>query len=84
MGREWTAADQARFDAAIERIMAARSSEPANEVICGHCGEPIVLLFADAVPCPGCGIRICDSCARTRQLIAAQFCQKGRTAYVTK
>lgn len=64
MARIWTDEDQARFDATVARVLAAKAAELPTMFDCAHCEEPIDLFVSDVWPCPGCGARVCRSCAR--------------------
>jgi len=79
--REWTAADQARFDATSERLKKATGGDgsyrPAG-VFCRHCGDYLHHVTHAIVKCPGCGALVCEECAEKRALFAAQACKPGR------
>lgn len=73
--RDWTAADEARYEAGIDRIKAmCGDPHELHDVYCAHCGD-----FArPAVGCPGCGAQVCTDCYEARRGFAAQSCKERR------
>lgn len=79
MARQWTAEDQARFDAAVERVRASEAADQARKYVdCAHCEDVIRTLFQDVCSCPGCGAKVCSECYSRRRLFSAQSCRTRR------
>lgn len=77
--REWTAADEARFQATCDRLREQIEAEFAAKMRdCAHCEEPL-LANTFQEPCRACRRLVCKTC-HDRQGTLAAHCRGNQGA----